>query len=162
MLEYRSAELKDAEDICIMRNDISTRWWLTDFNIYSIEECKDWLTNIHYLSKRIVVEQENNFIGLIRIDNIDDGNKNCMIGLDITPDKRGNGYSTIIYGWLLNKLFTEFDMVYLLVMENNVVARSLYEKLGFKIDGTLRNRIIRHNKYYNYIYMSLLKSEFYK
>ena len=51
-------------------------------------------------------------------------------------------------------------MVYLEVLESNDRAIHVYERLGFRIDGRLRQRIFRNGTYEDSILMSLLRSEY--
>lgn len=50
--------------------------------------------------------------------------------------------------------------IYLAVYENNPNARKLYEKLGFKLEATLRKHILVNNTYYDKYLMGLFKEEF--
>lgn len=85
-----------------------------------------------------------------------------MIGMDITPTKRGHGYATETYRWFLNESFFAAGMnrVYLFVLETNEVAINLYTKLGFKEEGRQHQAIFRDGNYYDYIMMSILRSEY--
>lgn len=50
--------------------------------------------------------------------------------------------------------------IYLAVYENNPNAKKLYEKLGFRLEGTLRKHIKVENAYYDKYLMGLFKEEF--
>ncbi len=102
------------------------------------------------------------FIGVVRLDRIDWTNRNCMVGMDLVPAFRGRGYAQHVYAWLLEYLFAHLNMhmVYLEVLESNVRARRLYERLGFHVDGALREKVFRHGRYEHSILMSLLASEY--
>lgn len=102
------------------------------------------------------------FVGVVRLDRIDWTNRNCMLGMDLVPAFRGRGYAQRVYAWLLEYLFAHLNMhmVYLEVLESNVRARRLYERLGFRVDGALREKVFRHGRYEHSILMSLLASEY--
>lgn len=102
------------------------------------------------------------FVGVIRMDRIDWVNRNCMVGLDLVPAFRGRGYAQRVYAWLLDYLFAHLNMhmVYLEVLESNQRARRLYERLGFRVEGALREKVFRHGRYEHSILMSLLASEY--
>ena len=71
------------------------------------------------------------------------------VGLDLVPEHRGKGLSAKVYAWLLDYLFHQLNMhmVYLEVLESNARAQHVYERLGFHIDGRLRQRIFRNGTY---------------
>jgi len=50
--------------------------------------------------------------------------------------------------------------IYLAVYENNPNAKKLYEKIGFKLEGTLRKHILVNGSYYDKYLMGLFKEEF--
>ena len=102
------------------------------------------------------------FIGLVRIDRIDNVNRNCAVGLDLVGAFRGRGLSAKIYAWLLDYLFHQLNMhmVYLEVLASNERAIHVYKRIGFHIDGRLRQKVFRNGAYEDSILMSLLRSEY--
>lgn len=58
--------------------------------------------------------------------------------------------------------FAEMNLrkIYLAVYENNPNARKLYEKLGFRLEGTLRKHVKVENQYYDKYLMGLFREEF--
>lgn len=52
--------------------------------------------------------------------------------------------------------------IFLAVYENNPSAKKLYEKLGFKLEGTLRKHVLVDGVYYDKHFMGLFKEEFLK
>lgn len=168
----KPTELGDVSAIVALRNDPSTLLHLHDVNQYNQAHTDAWLRTLAPTSKRYSVFQWLNspatpaeygdFVGLVRIDRIDSVNRNCAVGLDIVPEHRGKGHSARIYRWLLDYLFRQLNMhmVYLEVLESNDRAIHVYERLGFRIDGRLRERIFRNGTYENSILMSLLRSEY--
>ena len=171
-LWIKPTELADVPAIVALRNDPATLLHLHDANQYSQSQTESWLRTLPATSKRFsVFEWENTpqtppligaFIGLVRIDRIDSVNRNCMIGLDLVPDHRGKGLSGKVYAWLLDYLFNQLNMhmLYLEVLESNTRAQHVYERLGFHVDGRLRQRVFRNGTYEDSILMSLLRSEY--
>ena len=164
-LFYKEADVKDGWIIALLRKDPDVYLNLHNCQMFSSSQAEKWLENLPSTSRRIVVttcDTPGSACGLIRIDNIDRANSCCEIGLDILKDHRGKGYAKIIYKWLLEYLFYQqnFNQVYLEVLETNEIAYKLYQKLGFREDGRLRQRVFRNGKYIDSIYMSLLRSEY--
>ena len=103
------------------------------------------------------------YIGGCGYFNVNRKNGTCYIGIFI-GDKNywGKGYGTDANKVLLNYLFNEFNIrkVLLNVFAYNKRAIKSYEKLGFKIEGTLVDNIYRDGKYYDEIIMALFKNDF--
>jgi RimJ/RimL family protein N-acetyltransferase len=168
----KSTELADVPEIVALRNDPSTLLHLHDVNQYNAAQTEAWLRTLPATSKRYSVFEWLNtpampvecgeFLGLVRIDRIDSVSRNCTIGLDVVAKHRGKGLSAKVYAWLLDYLFHQFNMhmVYLEVLESNKQAIHVYERLGFRVDGRLRQRIFRNGTYEDSILMSLLRSEY--
>lgn len=104
-------------------------------------------------------------IGRIYISRIDDEDDS----LDITriyigdPEKRGKGYGEEALRTMLDYCFMNLHMerVTLDYFDGNLKALGLYEKLGFKHEGTARNAAKKDGKYYNLNLLSLLRAEYY-
>jgi ribosomal-protein-alanine N-acetyltransferase len=168
----KPTELADVPAIVALRNDPSTLLHLHDMNQYNAATTEHWLRTLPASSKRYSVflwqnsprmpVETGEFIGLVRIDRIDSVNRNCAVGLDLVGAYRGRGLSAKVYAWLLDYLFHQFNMhmVYLEVLASNERAIHVYERIGFHIDGRLRQKVFRNGAYEDSILMSLLRSEY--
>ena len=58
--------------------------------------------------------------------------------------------------------FMHMERVTLDYYNGNTRAASLYEKLGFKSEGVVRNSTKKDGKYYDLNLMSMLRSEFFE
>jgi len=161
MIYYRPATVEDVNNICMMRWADSTRLQIRDARQYTEANCRRWISNMGGSSERLSVFDDGRFVGLIRLDNIDDVNGNCCVGLDIIEEERGKGLAKATYQKLLDELFFQrrMECVWLEVLETNTVAVELYKKLGFTIDGKLRSRVFRNGLYLDCLTMSILRSE---
>lgn len=109
-----------------------------------------------------IIEVVERPIGSIYID-IDEKNKKAEFHIIIGEDDcRGKGYGTEATKLSLDYVFNELKLnkVFLEVLDFNIPAINLYEKLGFKKDGVLRKDIYLNGKYENHIIMSLLKIDY--
>jgi RimJ/RimL family protein N-acetyltransferase len=168
----KPTELSDVPQIVALRNDPSTFLHLHDANQYNLTQTEAWLRSLPAASKRYSVfdwlnapsapAQCGEFLGLVRIDRIDSVNRNCAVGLDLVSQHRGKGLAAKVYARLLDYLFHQLNMhmVYLEVLESNERATHVYERLGFRVDGRLRQRVFRNGTYEDSILMSLLRSEY--
>lgn len=169
-LQFRKADAKDARWCNDLRNDPAVLSQLQDQTRYSREECERWLSNLGPKSERWIftgdivdgnIRTIVNY-GLFRIDHIDYQNRHCAVGLDIDADSRGKGLAVPTYKMMLNYLFLSrnFNRVWLEVLSTNLRAINLYLKIGFQMEGTLKEFYYRNGMYYDVYRMGLSKSNF--
>lgn len=77
-------------------------------------------------------------------------------------ENRNKGFGSEAMKLLITFIFQEMNLnrVMLYVFSFNKRAVKSYEKMGFKLEGTLRQEIFRKGKYHDVYQMSILKSEF--
>ncbi len=164
-LYFRPVEEKDLELILKLRNDPTTWRNLTDIDLIDAESQKSWLKMLskQKKSKRYftVYNLKNRFVGLIRMDEFDWANRSVRVGCDVAKELRGKGLGTQIMEMVVQYCFQYLNMhrLWLLVLEFNGAARTVYKKAGFKEEGCYRKAIFREGKYHDYILMSLLREE---
>jgi len=152
-------DIRTSEDV---QSNVGQRIFLNN------EEQYDWYKKVINNKKVLyaVFEVKNldewEIYGYVRITEIDHFNKSMMIGADIHQDYRGKGWGRVVYKLLLKLGFNHWGMnrLYLLVLESNVIARALYEKVGLKTEGIQRKAVYKNGKYEDYIMMSILREEF--
>lgn len=153
------------EDVRKIRNDSTTNYFLTmiaPINEYMQDE---WFKSLCLDGSKmyfIIEDHQANVVGLIRCDEWDKINRSIRVGIDISPRYRRKGYATEAYRLLIPYLFNHLSIhrVWLLVIDFNTSARSLYTKLGFREEGVQRKAIYRKGQFCDYIMMSLLKEEY--
>lgn len=156
-------EKRDIEFARILHNDSDTINYLTDPEHISEAQQEKWFEGVSLskTSKRYVAcSKEEYLIGVIRVDNIDYKNGNVMIGLDIDKHYRGNGYAYEIYETMIRYYFNVCGMhrIYLYVLSNNPRARHIYEKLGFKEEGVMKECVYRDGRYLDYVLMGMINN----
>lgn len=114
-----------------VRNHESTRKYLENDSIFTIEQCKQWFSTLD--SPWYIIIVDNTPVGYIRTN----GNE---IGCDIHPNHRRKGYAKSAY----QKIMENMDYATLWVFEDNF-AKKLYESLGFKETGNIKS--IRNKQY---------------
>jgi len=101
-------------------------------------------------------------IGNIKLDKFDWVSRTCELGLLIgNKNYWGKGIGYEVCKLTIEYAFSDLNMrkVLLAVYENNPAAISLYTKLGFIQEGSLRQQIFEGGSYYDKIYMGLFKEE---
>jgi RimJ/RimL family protein N-acetyltransferase len=101
-------------------------------------------------------------IGDVGISKIDMTNNHAEIGITIgRKDLWNQGYGKDAITAAINYCFNNLllNKVYLDVWQDNKKAIQIYQKLGFKKDGVLRQHVFENGKYHHKLIMSILKKE---
>jgi RimJ/RimL family protein N-acetyltransferase len=157
---------RDIEEVRALHNHPETLKWLSDTHEVSEVEQLQWFKGLQgsSFSKRFVSREksENTLIGVFRLDRLDKRNSCAEVGLDVSYHFRRMGFAREIYKALIPYLFNEISLhrLSLITLENNSAAIQLYESLGFKREGILRDALKRETSFVNAIQFSLLESEF--
>lgn len=163
-LSFRLPSMEDLPAIAELRNDPSTWCQLTDPLPVTPRDQKAWLESLSLRNGRFYAAAfsgQHPFIGLVRMDERDSQNRSIRVGLDVVPKLRGLGYGTSIYQAVLAYAFDQLNChrVWLQVLQTNKRGARLYEKLGFKTEGILREAVFRDGRYVDYTVMSILEGE---
>lgn len=115
-------------------------------------------------SLRLIIETfTGKPIGFISLGDIDRENRKAEVGMLIgEKDYWDKGFGTDGLRVLLKHLFFELDFnrVGLEVFEYNHRAKRAYEKIGFKVEGVIRQGLLRQNEYYDIYIMGILRQDF--
>lgn len=87
--------------------------------------------------------------------------RHCVLVIGIDPAQQGRGYGTDAMRALLKYCFLEMNLnrVGLDVLGYNDTALRVYQKVGFKLEGTIRAYAFRDGVYYDMHTMGILRSE---
>ena len=130
---------------------------VTEFVRYNLDPTK--------LQFTITLKPEDKPIGKIYISRIN----RAEDSLDITriyiadPELRGKGYGEEALRLILEYAFINLHMERVTIdhFEKNRFAASLYDKIGFKNEGLMRNAGKKNGKYINLQLKSMLRAEYY-
>jgi RimJ/RimL family protein N-acetyltransferase len=104
-----------------------------------------------------------NLIGEVVLNNVDWANKSASFRIAIwTAEHRNKGYGTESASLLIGFGFETLALnrIELEVYAFNPQARRVYEKLGFRLEGTRREALIWHGERIDAHIMSMLRREF--
>lgn len=120
----------------------------------------DHFNEDHSLSYAIV-DLDNEFIGIVEFFNISWKNRRAELSITIEASKRSKGYGYDAIQNILSIGFHQlgFNRIWLRVLESNIKAIDLYQRIGFFKEGICREESLRQSKFVNQIQMSLLKNE---
>lgn len=111
----------------------------------------------------IIVDLNNNILGEVVLNDIDDNNRSCGFRIAIFNKNlfgQGIGYKATLE--VLRVAFEELKLhrVELEVFDYNPRAKRMYEKVGFKVEGVKREGIFIENEYKDVYIMAILEGEY--
>lgn len=137
-------------------------------DLYSLDETRNFVENriLNSISSEsyIIEEREGKrAIGITSLTNIDTKNRNAECIIDIgEKDYWGMGYGTEALKILLEYAFLELNLhrVSLRVFSFNEKAIHIYNKLGFRKEGVMRESLYRNGTWHDIIMMGVLKRDY--
>jgi len=117
--------------------------------------------NSYYFHLRTL--SDDTVIGFVVLFNLKWSNRTADMAIGI-GDKayRGKGYGQDALKLILNYAFNELNLhrVSLTVMSYNDAAIKAYERVGFVLEGTQRQAVLRQGKRYDMLMYGILRDEF--
>ncbi len=109
-------------------------------------------------------DQDGALMGVFGIFNLNYSAKKCEIGFWLGKKFWGKGFGSEGVKMLLKFSFGNLGMnkVYARVFSDNLKASSLLERLGFKLEGNLKDEIRFGKKYKNVLIYSILSRDYLK
>ena len=114
------------------------------------------------LSLAIVLKETDRHIGNVGLHQIDFANRKAEFGILIgEPDVWDQGYGTEATRLMLSHGFDQLGLhrIMLRVFPFNDRAMRVYEKLGFREEGRLRESFYRNGAFHDTVLMSILENE---
>lgn len=149
--------------------------WLNHSNVYlhmnmqypiTLEETKKWHERALYNSSRFdfSFEEKEKIVAMTGLTNIDTVNGLAEFYIMVNPEIQGQGYGKKSTEFTLNYAFVNYNIhkVYLYTNQFNERANNLYEKLGFKLEGTLRKHKFKNGEFIDRCVYGLLKEDWKK
>jgi len=166
----RALEEEDAYELIKYVNDIEILQYLTLYRPLSLQDELEFIRRVREEMKQnrsfsfaVVDKGANKLIGTIGLHNVDWISRNAELGIVIWKKEYwGRGYGTDAMKLLLYYGFTFLNLhrIWLRVYSFNKRAIRAYEKIGFKMEGTLREHVFKNGRYLDIHIMGILKYEF--
>lgn len=149
-------------------NDIeSTRYLETPAGNTTIDSLASYVSShnvrIDSLLLGIFVKPSGNHVGNIKLEPISFFHKKAVVGMLIgDPDYRSKGLGSAVIHRLLQFAFDELGLhrIELGVTADNHSAIKCYERVGFVLEGRLRDATWRKNRYVDNLYYAILNEDF--
>jgi RimJ/RimL family protein N-acetyltransferase len=109
------------------------------------------------------LREDDRLVGVCGLHHIDARNHHAELGMVIgDPADWGRGLGSETASLLIGYGFDTVNLhrIWLEVYEDNTSARKIYEKLGFRLEGTMREHGFREGRWWNLHYMGLLADEY--
>ena len=171
LVRLRALEMSDLDDILRFYNTLELRRFLGPPIVRSKKYMEQWLQKVSiwrpwrdgHLYLAIEEKETKKFLGIARIEDIRLPHNRGKVGISIyNPEKRGKGYGTDAMLVLLCIGFhiLGLNSIYLDTMEDNERSVQVYEKIGFKRVGLLRETEYVDGAHKGLVIMDILKKEF--
>lgn len=131
---------------------------------------KKWIANMYPSGLQsliiLVVEERatKEFVGYVAASNIHYINRNARVGIIFHRNARGKGYfkeaSILFYSYLFNEI--NLHRLYSGVLIYNEIAIENDKKIGFKVEGIMKEHVYQNGKYYDEYIVGLSAEDFFK
>ena len=168
-ISIRSLTENEIEKKVSWYNDDDIRKYLHYTELFNVENSLKWFQTIKKsnIRKEFVIWISNSErevpVGIIGLFDIDYTNRKA--GFYITlgeKDYQGKGIAKKATILFLREMFQtyQFHKIYLYTDVGNEPARKLYEKVGFTLEGILRDELFYKNHYVSRCYYGIFREEF--
>ncbi|MEI2361600.1 spermidine N1-acetyltransferase [Priestia megaterium] len=163
-LKLRPLEREDLKFVHELNNDanIMSYWFEEPYEAFvELQDLYD--KHIHDQGeRRFILEKEGDMLGLVELVEIDYIHRRAEFQIIIDPAYQGHGYAMVATNLAMNYAFSVLNMhkLYLIVDKENEKAIHIYKKVGFSIEGELKDEFFVDGSYHNVIRMCMFQKEY--
>lgn len=166
MVRLRPVRATDADAMWEMVQDPQSNRLTGATTAFTRAEIGAWCAGVSARDSRVdlavTANGSDEYLGEIVLKEIDDAVSSANIRLAMRPAYRGRGYGTEAIALVLSLAFDGIGLhrVGLDVLSINTRARAIYENIGFRVEGRLRDAARDGERWCDVIEMGLLEDEF--
>ncbi|MGY5863468.1 MAG: GNAT family protein [Candidatus Thorarchaeota archaeon] len=173
LVTLRALEMSDLDDILRFHNTLELRQFLGPPIVRSRKYMEQWLQKVSvwhpwrdgHLYLAIIEKVTGKYLGGAALQDIRFPHNRAELSVSIhDPEERGKGYGSdavLVLLWVGFHILG-LNSIYLDTMEDNKHALHVYEKIGFKQVGVLRETEYMEGKHKGLMIMDILREEFMK
>jgi RimJ/RimL family protein N-acetyltransferase len=162
----RPLEREDARAIVPWFNDPEVTRYTLRYRPLTLAEEEEFIRRLAEsttdLALGIAVRGDDRLIGVTGLHQVDLRNRHAAFGI-VVGDKGswGKGYGTEATRLLVGHAFETLNLnrVWLEVYEYNDRGQRVYQKVGFRVEGRLRQDTFRDGRYWDTLVMGVLREE---
>jgi ribosomal-protein-alanine N-acetyltransferase len=162
----RPLEREDARTLVAWLNDPEVTRFLRAYRPMTLAAEEEFLRRVAESDKDvalgIMTRAAEQFIGVAGLHDVDVRNRHAQFGVTLgDKDSWGKGYGTEVTQLVVRYAFETLNLnrVWLHVYEYNPRALRVYEKVGFRTEGRLRQDTFRDGRYWDTFVMAVLRDE---
>ncbi len=168
IVKLRELELTDAPLMLEWMHDPKVLVGLQKhFDEMTLEDAQRFIASVSYEIAEgnslhyAIVNESDEYLGTISLKDLDLEAKHAEYAVTMRSGFHGQGIGTKASELLLEKAFTELGLerVYLTVLSDNSHAKHMYERCGFKPEGTLRKHVYCNGIWHDWDLYGVLKEE---
>jgi RimJ/RimL family protein N-acetyltransferase len=166
LVRLRPIEARDAAGMWEVVTDPQSRRLTGMTATYTRTQVDRWCADIGGADGRIdwavTAGGSDEYLGEIVLHDIDEGLGSATLRLAMRPAMRGRGYGTEAIGLVLGLAFEGLGLhrVGLDVLAINPRAQALYEGVGFRVEGRLREAYRDGDRWCDGVVMGILEDDF--
>lgn len=164
-LYLRALERADAPCLAAWLNDPEVTRTLVHRGPISLRAEEEFIEQVgrdaHALVLGIVLREGDRLIGATGLDQLDFRNRHARFGVFLDKGEWGKGHGTEATRLMVGHAFETLNLhrVWLHVYAYNARGLRVYENLGFRTEGVLRQDNYREGRYWDTVVMGVLRDE---
>ncbi len=162
----RPLEVADARTMVPWFNDQEMTRHLRRYQPMTLVEEEDFLRRLPESAADLVLgitlRADDRLVGATGLHRVDSRNRHAEFGISIGDKSAwGKGHGTEATRLLVQHAFDTLNLnrVWLHVYEYNEAALRVYQKVGFRTEGRLRQDVFRDGRYWDTVVMAVLREE---
>lgn len=166
LVKLRNVKISDLKIIRNWRNSTDTREFNTQFTLLNMTNQKTWFNDISKAGSIrkmfVIIDEQKRPIGICGLINIDKKNRSADVAIVIgEKTSRGKHLGSKSLELLVNYGFKKLKLhrIGAEIFEYNKRSMKLFEKLNFKLEAIMRDRLWRNGMWWDVYLYSILSNE---